>query len=67
MHKISGIFKSLNAIELPVLAFVLFQNAAADLKWIKKLQSFVNRRLRYILEIFWPNKIDNDDLWQCRE
>lgn len=33
----------------------------------KKLQSFVTRRLRYILGIFWPNKIVNDDLQQCTE
>ena len=34
---------------------------------VKKLQSFVNRRLRYILGIFWPEKIANKDLWERTE
>ncbi|XP_078580636.1 uncharacterized protein LOC144864435 [Branchiostoma floridae x Branchiostoma japonicum] len=29
---------------------------------IKKLQTFINVRLRYILGIWWPNKISNHDL-----
>ena len=33
----------------------------------KKLQSFVNRRLRFILGIFWPNKISNEELWKRTE
>ena len=31
---------------------------------INKLQDFINRRLRYILGVFWPRKISNDYLWQ---
>ena len=34
---------------------------------IKKLQSFINRRLRYILGIIWPERIANKDLWQQTE
>eukprot|EP00105_Crassostrea_gigas_P028092 XP_011449634.1 PREDICTED: uncharacterized protein LOC105343837 [Crassostrea gigas] len=30
----------------------------------KKLQSFLNRCLRNILQIWWPNKITNEDLWR---
>nr|XP_034311348.1 uncharacterized protein LOC117684212 [Crassostrea gigas] len=30
----------------------------------KKLQSFVNRCLRNILQICWPNKITNEGLWR---
>jgi hypothetical protein len=29
----------------------------------KKLQSYVNRRLRLILGIWWSNMISNEDLW----
>lgn len=29
-----------------------------------KLQTFTNRCLRRILGIFWPNKINNSDLWE---
>jgi len=28
-----------------------------------KIQNFVNRCLRYILRIWWPNIISNKDLW----
>ena len=28
-----------------------------------RLQSFVNRKLRYIVGIWWPRKIKNEDLW----
>ena len=28
-----------------------------------RLQSFVNRKLRYIIGIWWPRKIKNEDLW----
>ena len=31
---------------------------------INKLQDFINRRLHYILGVFWPRQISNDDLWQ---
>jgi len=27
------------------------------------VQTFVNKRLRQILGIFWPNVIKNEDLW----
>jgi len=27
------------------------------------VQTFVNKRLRQILGIFWPNDITNEDLW----
>jgi hypothetical protein len=30
----------------------------------KKLQSYVNRCLRFILGIWWPNVISNEDLWE---
>ena len=30
----------------------------------RKLQTFVNRCLRYILRIWWPNIISNKDLWK---
>ena len=30
----------------------------------RKIQTFVNRRLRYILRIWWPNIISNKDLWK---
>jgi hypothetical protein len=29
----------------------------------KELQSYVNRCLRFILGIWWPNMISNEDLW----
>ena len=29
-----------------------------------KIQTFVNRCLRYILRIWWPNIISNKDLWK---
>ena len=29
----------------------------------RKIQTFVNRCLRYILRIWWPNVISNKDLW----
>jgi hypothetical protein len=29
-----------------------------------KMQTFVNRCLRYILRIWWPNIISNTDLWR---
>ena len=28
-----------------------------------KLQVFINSRLRYILKVWWPNKISNKELW----
>ena len=31
----------------------------------RKIQTFVNRRLRYILRIWWPNIISNKDLWKA--
>jgi hypothetical protein len=30
----------------------------------RKLQIFVNRCLRYILRIWWPNIISNKDIWK---
>ena len=30
---------------------------------LSKVQTFVNKRLRQILGIFWPNVITNEDLW----
>jgi hypothetical protein len=30
----------------------------------RKIQTFVNGRLRYILRIWWPNIISNKDLWK---
>jgi len=30
----------------------------------RKIQTFVNRCLRYILRIWWPNIISNKDLWK---
>ena len=30
----------------------------------RKIQTFVNRFLRYILRIWWPNIISNKDLWK---
>ena len=30
----------------------------------RKIQNFVNRFLRYILRIWWPNIISNKDLWK---
>lgn len=33
----------------------------------RKLQVFINRCLRRILRIFWPNTISNNDLWQRTE
>jgi len=32
-----------------------------------KIQTFVNRCLRYILRIWWPNIISNKDLWKVTE
>ena len=29
-----------------------------------KLQVFINSRLRYILKVWWPNKISNKELWE---
>ena len=31
---------------------------------LRKLQTFVNRYLRYILRIWWPKIISNKDLWK---
>ena len=31
---------------------------------INKLQVFINSRLRYILKVWWPNKISNKELWK---
>ena len=33
-------------------------------KIITQLQTFTNRRLRYILGVWWPKKIWNEELWQ---
>ena len=33
-------------------------------KIISQLQTFTNRRLRYILGVWWPKKISNEELWQ---
>ena len=33
-------------------------------KIITQLQTFTNRRLRYILGVWWPRKISNEELWQ---
>ena len=33
-------------------------------KIITQLQTFTNRRLRYILRVWWPRKISNEELWQ---
>jgi len=30
----------------------------------RKIQTFVNRYLRYILKIWWPNVISSKDLWR---
>jgi hypothetical protein len=30
----------------------------------RKIQAFVNRCLRFILQIWWPNIISNKDLWK---
>jgi hypothetical protein len=32
-------------------------------KILKDLQTFINRSLRKIFKIFWPNKISNKELW----
>jgi hypothetical protein len=29
----------------------------------KKLKTFINRHLRKIFKIFWPNTISNEELW----
>ena len=34
-------------------------------KIITQRQTFTNRRLRYILGVWWPKKISNEELWQC--
>jgi len=31
----------------------------------RKIETFVNRRLRFILRIWWPNIISNKDLWEA--
>jgi len=31
----------------------------------RKIQTFVNKRLRFILRIWWPNIISNKDLWKA--
>ena len=31
---------------------------------VTQLQAFTNRRLRYILGVWWPRKISNEELWQ---
>jgi len=33
----------------------------------RKIQVFVNRCLRYILRIWWPNVISNKDLWRITD
>ena len=33
-------------------------------KIITQLQTFINRRLWYILGVWWPRKISNEELWQ---
>ena len=33
----------------------------------RKIQIFVNRCLRYILRIWWPNVISNKDLWRVTD
>ena len=33
----------------------------------RKIQMFVNRCLRYILRIWWPNIISNKDLWRVTD
>jgi hypothetical protein len=35
-------------------------------KFSVKYKTFVNRCLRYILRIWWPNSISNKDLWKVR-
>ena len=32
----------------------------------RKIQTFMNRCLRYILRIWWPNSISNKDLWKVK-
>jgi hypothetical protein len=31
---------------------------------VQKLQAFVNRCLRKILRIWWPNRISNEEVWR---
>ena len=31
---------------------------------IAKLQAFINRIFRYILRVWWPKRISNEDLWK---
>jgi hypothetical protein len=33
----------------------------------RKIQTFVNRCLRYILRMWWPNNISNKDLWKATD
>jgi hypothetical protein len=35
-----------------------------NIKLIQKLQVFVNKCLRKIMKIWWPNKISNERLWE---
>ena len=42
----------------------MFHNVTEEIQ--RKIKTFVNRCLRYILRIWWPNIISNKDLWKVK-
>ena len=48
-------------ININIRLFVIF--VTSEIR--RKIQTFENRRLRYILRIWWPKIISNKDLWRA--
>ena len=51
--------------KLPFRCYILKANTIQYLEIRRKIQTFVNRCLRYILRIWWPKIISNKDLWRA--
>jgi hypothetical protein len=52
------------------LEFVLLYECEAWLvtsEILRRIQTFVNRCLRYVLRIRWPKIISNNDLWEATD
>lgn len=61
--KLSTKIKVYNATIKPILLYGSETwMTTEDLK--KKLQTFINRCLRNIVGVWWPNRISNEELWQ---
>ena len=65
--KCISLWTKLRIFSSNVMAVLLYGSETWRLtkRIIFKLQTFISRRLRYIMGIWWPRRISNEDLWQC--